>query len=283
MEINVDGNGSFQLLHGQTWGQGLLQLLGLLLVRDDQRVQVPAAAHLELHIVLVLLDLDGCRVGERVSGTAATPARSRDLSLFRFTNHAWREVFSVDQTLRTPLQLLPRFPPGREHNGSPTCTEQNPARGTSPAPRQQSRAAPGLSPPPQPPQRLPKATGFIAEPFLLRGGSLRPAASEIDRVTNFQRSMTAHAGLIYSCNLSCLRSSTGLLQRIFWAPRGCSQRFPSPLRLSRASSSQQPAQSYGPRLSLPAAGLSLTGSRAAAGSGARRGALERFVSGCHQP
>ena len=43
----------------QTWGQGLLQLLGLLLVCDDQGVQVPAAAHLELDIVLVLLDLYG--------------------------------------------------------------------------------------------------------------------------------------------------------------------------------------------------------------------------------
>lgn len=44
-----------------TWRQGLLELLGLLLVCDDQGVQVPAAAHLELYIVLVLLDLYGCR------------------------------------------------------------------------------------------------------------------------------------------------------------------------------------------------------------------------------
>lgn len=43
-----------------TWGQGLLQLLGLLLVRDDEGVQVPAATHLELDIFLVLLDLYGC-------------------------------------------------------------------------------------------------------------------------------------------------------------------------------------------------------------------------------
>lgn len=42
-----------------TWGQGLLELLSLLLVCDDQGVQVPAAAHLELDIVLVLLDLYG--------------------------------------------------------------------------------------------------------------------------------------------------------------------------------------------------------------------------------
>lgn len=40
-----------------TWRQGLFELLGLLLVCDDQRVQVPAAAHLELNIILVLLDL----------------------------------------------------------------------------------------------------------------------------------------------------------------------------------------------------------------------------------
>lgn len=43
-----------------TWGQGLLQLLGLLLVCDDEGVQVPAATHLELDIILVLLDLYGC-------------------------------------------------------------------------------------------------------------------------------------------------------------------------------------------------------------------------------
>lgn len=60
---------------GCTWRQGLLQLLGLLLVRDDQGVQVPAAAHLEFHIVLVLLDLDRCGIKDQVSRTAATPHR----------------------------------------------------------------------------------------------------------------------------------------------------------------------------------------------------------------
>lgn len=45
-----------------TWGQGLLQLLGLLLVCDDEGVQVPAATHLELDIILVLLDLYGCGI-----------------------------------------------------------------------------------------------------------------------------------------------------------------------------------------------------------------------------
>lgn len=56
-----------------TWGQRLLQLLRLLLVGDDQGVEVPAAAHLELDIVLVLLDLDGCGIKEEVSRTAASP------------------------------------------------------------------------------------------------------------------------------------------------------------------------------------------------------------------
>lgn len=44
-----------------TGWQGLLELLSLLLVCDDQCVQVSAAADLELDIVLVLLDLYGCR------------------------------------------------------------------------------------------------------------------------------------------------------------------------------------------------------------------------------
>ena len=49
---------SFQLLYCQTRGQELFQLLNFLLVCDDQGVKVPAAANLELHIILVLLDLD---------------------------------------------------------------------------------------------------------------------------------------------------------------------------------------------------------------------------------
>lgn len=52
---------SFQLLHCQTWGQGLLQLLRLLLVCDNQGVEVPATADLELYIILVFLDLDSCQ------------------------------------------------------------------------------------------------------------------------------------------------------------------------------------------------------------------------------
>lgn len=77
-----------------TWRQGLLQLLGLLLVRDDQGVQVPAAAHLELHIVLVLLDLYGCRT---------TRTRLRSLGAFHglFVSRR-REVLS-----RLTLGILP--------------------------------------------------------------------------------------------------------------------------------------------------------------------------------
>lgn len=153
-----------------TWGQGLLQLLGLLLVRDDQRVQVPAAAHLELHIVLVLLDLDGCTVGERVSGTAATPARSRDLSLFRFTNHAWREVFSVDQTLRTPLQLLPRFPPRQGTQRQPHL------HGAKPNPRNFARTA----------------TAVMSSPRAQPTTAATPEASQGDRL--YCRALSASRG-----------------------------------------------------------------------------------------
>ena len=51
--------GSFQLLHRQTGGQGLLQLLCLLFVCDDQGVKVSAASNFKLHIILIFLDLDG--------------------------------------------------------------------------------------------------------------------------------------------------------------------------------------------------------------------------------
>ena len=50
--------GSFQLLHCQTWEQGLLQLLCLLFVCDDQGVKVSAASKFQLHIILIFLDLD---------------------------------------------------------------------------------------------------------------------------------------------------------------------------------------------------------------------------------
>ena len=58
--------GSFQLLHGQTGGQGLLQLLCLLFVCDDQGVKVSAASNFKLHIILIFLDLD--RLGVLAAG-----------------------------------------------------------------------------------------------------------------------------------------------------------------------------------------------------------------------
>ena len=50
--------GSFQLLHCQTWEQGLLQLLCLLFLCDDQGVKVSAASKFQLHIILIFLDLE---------------------------------------------------------------------------------------------------------------------------------------------------------------------------------------------------------------------------------
>ena len=43
-----------------TWGQRLFEFLCLLNILDDEGVQVATTAHLELHIVLVLLDLYRC-------------------------------------------------------------------------------------------------------------------------------------------------------------------------------------------------------------------------------
>merc|ERR1712086_1031399 len=48
---------SLELLHLEAWWQGLLQLLGLLLVGNLEGVKEPRAANLELNIVSVLLDL----------------------------------------------------------------------------------------------------------------------------------------------------------------------------------------------------------------------------------
>jgi hypothetical protein len=44
-----------------TRGQGLLELVDLVGLLHDERVQVLAAADLELGVPLVLLDLDPCR------------------------------------------------------------------------------------------------------------------------------------------------------------------------------------------------------------------------------
>lgn len=45
-----------------TWGQTLLEFLGLLLVGDDQGVQEACASHLELHIFRILLYLYHCNI-----------------------------------------------------------------------------------------------------------------------------------------------------------------------------------------------------------------------------
>jgi hypothetical protein len=46
-----------------TRGEALPQLLGLVGVLEDQRVEHPVAADLELVLVLVLLDPGGCKTG----------------------------------------------------------------------------------------------------------------------------------------------------------------------------------------------------------------------------
>ncbi len=46
--------------NGHTGGKGLLELVGLVHVCDSERVQVAAAADLELDVVLALHDLHGC-------------------------------------------------------------------------------------------------------------------------------------------------------------------------------------------------------------------------------
>lgn len=173
---------------GGTWGQGLLQLLGLLLVGDDQRVEVAAAAHLELHIVLVLLDLDGCGIGERVSGTAPPPpAAHKVIYLFSIHKSRQRNAFSVDQTFHNPLQLSPISP----SSSSPICTAQNPTPRNFPTPQGTELVSSHRA---QPPWRLPE-------------GSLRPAAPKIYRVSNFQQSTAAHTGLISSCRVYFLLPS----------------------------------------------------------------------------
>lgn len=48
-----------QVLHAQTWGQGLLQLVGLLRVKHTKCVEVLGATNLELHHILAPLNLDG--------------------------------------------------------------------------------------------------------------------------------------------------------------------------------------------------------------------------------
>lgn len=71
------------LLDLQAWGQRLLQLLGLLLVGDDQCVQEARASDLELGVVGVLLDLDGV-------GVLPAGGHQELLDLLDFTGHCWK-------------------------------------------------------------------------------------------------------------------------------------------------------------------------------------------------
>lgn len=67
-------SGRSDVLDGEARGQTLLQLVSLLEVLDAQRVQVLGAAHLELHNILRLLDLDSCAGTERQRLSAWTAA-----------------------------------------------------------------------------------------------------------------------------------------------------------------------------------------------------------------
>merc|ERR1719145_250140 len=53
---------SLKLLDLETWWQGLLQLVCLLLIVDHQSVEKPGAPNLELNVFGVLLDLDAAGV-----------------------------------------------------------------------------------------------------------------------------------------------------------------------------------------------------------------------------
>lgn len=71
-----------------TWGQGLLQLLGLLFVRDDQGVKVSAASDFKLHVVLVLLDLDSYQMDQNQSLNCTTE-RHHKIDLTVYMSRRW--------------------------------------------------------------------------------------------------------------------------------------------------------------------------------------------------
>lgn len=56
--VQISLSGSFQLLHCQTWGQGLLHSLCLLFVSDDKGLKISATSDFKLHIIFIFLDLD---------------------------------------------------------------------------------------------------------------------------------------------------------------------------------------------------------------------------------
>ena len=69
-----------QFLDLKTWGQGLLQLLGLLLVGDLQGVQEARTTDLELNVIGVLLYLDAL-------GILPPGFQEEILDLLDFTRH----------------------------------------------------------------------------------------------------------------------------------------------------------------------------------------------------
>ena len=90
----------FQLLTG---GQGLLQLLCLLFVCDDQGVKVSAASNFKLHIILIFLDLDGY---QRDQSSNKTVSQERDVAQFTcclLLLHKAAPVTTVLTSLTVPL------------------------------------------------------------------------------------------------------------------------------------------------------------------------------------
>ena len=112
---------SFQLLHCQTWGQGLLQLLCLLFVCDDQGVKVSVASNFKLHIILIFLYLD--RLGVLSPG-----CEQKVLDFLNFARHgdkAWRAWLEPSIQARgpqiSPGHGLPRITPRSPHRARETC------------------------------------------------------------------------------------------------------------------------------------------------------------------
>merc|ERR1712168_586740 len=79
---------SFELLHGETGRERLLQLPGLFTILDNQSVEEATASNLEFNIAFVLLDLHR---------TGVLPPR-RQQKVFNFLyllGHDWELVYTV--------------------------------------------------------------------------------------------------------------------------------------------------------------------------------------------
>ena len=76
--------------HLEAWRKGLLQLLGLFTIVDDEGVEVSAASDLELgHVVLVLLDLNRL-------GVLSARGQEKILDFFDFLRHYYSCTFFVE-------------------------------------------------------------------------------------------------------------------------------------------------------------------------------------------